>query len=160
MVGMPCSAVRLYRWLKEGTIKPLVALLRTQQNRFDRFHQLFNNERLHEVLNNQMPASLCHSNSVRLPRKIPAFPSPKRLLLRRVNNSGDISWHKNRVFVREVFHLEELVNLRKILVLAMEVPAEGVSKAQRRFADDGLQPGADIVVRIRIPDKESPVLRA
>jgi hypothetical protein len=25
-----------------------------------------------------------------------------------VNNSGDISWHKNRVFIREVFRFEEL----------------------------------------------------
>ena len=34
---------------------------------------------------------------------------PERsLLLRRVNNSGDISWHKNRVFISEVFRFEEL----------------------------------------------------
>jgi hypothetical protein len=32
----------------------------------------------------------------------------KGLLLRRVNNSGDISWHKNRIFISEVFRLEEL----------------------------------------------------
>jgi hypothetical protein len=25
-----------------------------------------------------------------------------------VNNSGDISWHKNRVFISEVFRFEEL----------------------------------------------------
>jgi hypothetical protein len=28
--------------------------------------------------------------------------------VRRVNNSGDISWHKNRVFISEVFRFEEL----------------------------------------------------
>jgi hypothetical protein len=28
--------------------------------------------------------------------------------LRRVNNSGDIRWHKNRVFIGEVFRFEEL----------------------------------------------------
>ena len=28
--------------------------------------------------------------------------------MRRVNNSGDISWHKNRTFISEVFRLEEL----------------------------------------------------
>jgi len=33
---------------------------------------------------------------------------PKGLLLRRVNNSGDISWHKNRIFISEVFRFEEL----------------------------------------------------
>jgi hypothetical protein len=36
------------------------------------------------------------------------FTYPKGLLLRRVNNSGDISWHKNRVFISEVFRFEEL----------------------------------------------------
>jgi len=28
--------------------------------------------------------------------------------LPRVNNSGDVSWHKNRVFISEVFRFEEL----------------------------------------------------
>ena len=37
-----------------------------------------------------------------------ALTYPKGLLLRRVNNSGDISWHKNRVFISEVFRFEEL----------------------------------------------------
>ena len=49
-----------------------------------------------------------HPSSVRLPRKLPEFTYPKGLLLRRVNNSGDISWHKNRVFISEVFRFEEL----------------------------------------------------
>jgi hypothetical protein len=43
-----------------------------------------------------------------LPRKLPEFTYPEGLLLRRVNNSGDISWHKNRVFISEVFRFEEL----------------------------------------------------
>jgi hypothetical protein len=30
------------------------------------------------------------------------------LSLRRVNNSGDISWHKGRVFISEVFRFEVL----------------------------------------------------
>jgi hypothetical protein len=28
--------------------------------------------------------------------------------VRRVNHSGDISWHKNRVFISEVFRFEDL----------------------------------------------------
>ena len=57
---------------------------------------------------NQVPASLYIRSSIRLPRKLPEFTYPKGLLLRRVNNSGDISWHKNRVFISEVFRFEEL----------------------------------------------------
>ena len=33
---------------------------------------------------------------------------PKGFITRRVNNSGDMSWHKQRVFISEVFHFEEL----------------------------------------------------
>jgi hypothetical protein len=39
--------------------------------------------------------------------RMPEFTYPKGLLLRGVNNSGDISWHKNRVFISEVFRFEE-----------------------------------------------------
>ena len=70
------------------------ASLRAQQTRFDNFRYVFNNERPHEGLKNAVPASLYHPSSVRLPRKLPEFTYPKGLLLRKVNNSGDISWHK------------------------------------------------------------------
>jgi hypothetical protein len=39
---------------------------------------------------------------------LPEFTYPKGLLLRRVNNSGDISWHKTRIFISEAFRFEEL----------------------------------------------------
>jgi hypothetical protein len=48
------------------------------------------------------------SEVIRLPRKLPEFTYPKGILLRRVNNSGDISWHKTRIFISEVFRFEEL----------------------------------------------------
>jgi hypothetical protein len=99
---------RMHRTLKEDTTKPPAASLRAQQSRFDNFRYMFNNERPHEGLNNQVPASLYIPSSIRLPRKLPEFRYPKGLLLRRVNNSGDISWHKNRVFISEVFRFEEL----------------------------------------------------
>ena len=33
---------------------------------------------------------------------------PKGFVIRRVNNSGDISWHKGRVFVSQVLRFEDL----------------------------------------------------
>ncbi len=98
----------MHRTLKEDTTKPPAASLRAQQSRFDNFRYVFNNERPHERLNNQVPASLHIFSSIRLPRKLPEFTYSKGLLLRRVNNSGDISWHKNRIFISEVFRFEEL----------------------------------------------------
>lgn len=43
-----------------------------------------------------------------LPRTPIGYSYPKGFLTRRVNNSGDISWHKGRVFISEVFRFEEL----------------------------------------------------
>jgi transposase InsO family protein len=68
------------RKLKEDSTKPPAASLRAQQSRFDNFRYVFNNERPHEGLNNQVPASLYHPSSVRLPRKLPEFTYPKGLL--------------------------------------------------------------------------------
>jgi hypothetical protein len=43
-----------------------------------------------------------------LPRTLIEFVYPKGFMTRRVNNSGDISWHKDRVFISEVFRFEDL----------------------------------------------------
>jgi hypothetical protein len=48
--------------------------------------------------------------------------------LRRVNNSGDISWHKGRVFMSEVFRLE---------VLGFEQVEEGFYKVYFRDVEIG-----------------------
>lgn len=43
-----------------------------------------------------------------LPSRVVSFQYPKSFQTRRVNNSGDISWHKGRVFVSEVLRNEEI----------------------------------------------------
>ena len=98
----------MHRTLKEDTTRPPAASLRAQQSRFDNFRNMFNYERPHEGLNNQVPASLYVPSAIRLPSKLPEFTYPKGLHLRRVNSSGDISWHKKRIFISEVFRFEEL----------------------------------------------------
>ena len=70
---------RMHRTLKEDTTKPPAASLRAQQSRFDNFRYVFNNERPHEGLNNQVPASLYIPSAIRLPRKLPEFTYPKGL---------------------------------------------------------------------------------
>jgi len=49
-------------------------------------------------------------------------------MLRRVNNSGDISWHKGRVFISEVFRFE---------VLGFEQVDEGICKVYFRDVEIG-----------------------
>ena len=43
-----------------------------------------------------------------LPRALIGYVYPKGFVIRRVNNSGDISWHKTRIFISDVFRFEEL----------------------------------------------------
>jgi hypothetical protein len=118
------------RPLKEDTTKPPAASLRAQQSRFDNFRHLFNNERPHEGLNNQVPASLYQPSSVRVPRKLPEFKYPKGLLLRRVNNSGDISWYKHRVFISEVFLRGTGIRVNYTRILQNLLPEHGDRRAE------------------------------
>jgi transposase InsO family protein len=99
---------RMHRTLKEDTTQPPALTLRLQQKKFDRFRQMFNHERPHEGLNNETPGSLYRASSTMFPRTLIEYVYPKGFLTRRVNNSGDISWHKDRVFISEVFRFEDL----------------------------------------------------
>lgn len=70
--------------------------------------QVFNHERPHEGLNNETPGSLYQPSSTMFPRTVVEYVYPNGFMTQRVNNSGDISWHKQRVFISEVFRFEEL----------------------------------------------------
>jgi hypothetical protein len=102
--------------------------LRLQQRKFDRFRQMFNHERPHEGLNNMTPGSLYQPSSVMFPRTLTEFVYPKGFLTRRVNNSGDISWHKDRGFISEVFRFEDL---------GFELVAENFYKVFFRYVEIG-----------------------
>lgn len=99
---------RLHRTLKEDTANPPAATLRLQQRKFDRFRHVFNHERPHEGLNNETPGSLYQPSTKIFPRSIAEYVYPNGFITRPGNNSGDISWHKGRVFISEVFRFEEL----------------------------------------------------
>jgi hypothetical protein len=43
-----------------------------------------------------------------LPRTTLLYVYPKGFMTRRVNKSGDISWHRDTVFISEVFRFENL----------------------------------------------------
>ena len=53
-------------------------------------------------------AARIHECPIQEFRRVASFQYPRSLQTRRVNNSGDISWHKGRVFVSEVFRNEEI----------------------------------------------------
>ena len=99
---------RMHRTLKEDTAKPAARTVTAQQKKFDRFRLVFNYERPHEALANETPGSIYVPSTRLLPSRVASFQYPKMFQTRRVNNSGDISWHKGTVFVSEVFRNEEI----------------------------------------------------
>lgn len=65
----------MHRTLKEDTMKPLSASLSRTAEALQQLRYVFNNERPHEGLNNQTPASLYAPSSVRLPGKCQSSPT-------------------------------------------------------------------------------------
>ena len=99
---------RMHRTLKEDTTNPPARTLTAQQKKFDSFRATFNHERPHEALANETPGSIYVPSTRMLPSRVVPFLYPKSFETRRVNCSGDISWHKGRVFISEVFRNEDL----------------------------------------------------
>jgi hypothetical protein len=65
-------------------------------------------ERPHEVLNHETPGNLYAPSTRLLPRYTKAYVYPVHFQTRRVNDASDISWHKSRVFISEVFRGEDI----------------------------------------------------
>jgi hypothetical protein len=98
----------MHRTLKEDTAKPPAPTVRAEQKKFDRFRVTFNHERPHEALANETQGNIYVPSTRLLPTRAVSFAYPKSFQTRRVKDSGDISWHKGRVFVSEVFRNEDI----------------------------------------------------
>ena len=59
-------------------------------------------------IDNETPASVYQCSSVMFPRTLAPFAYPRGFETRLVNTSGDISWHKDRVLISQVFSFEDL----------------------------------------------------
>jgi len=93
---------RMHRTLNQDTAEPPAADAAQQQARFDRFRDVFNNERPHEALGLRYPAEL-YQPSVR------AYPCTERepeygqdCAVRRVRGNGEIKWAGDLIFVSQV----------------------------------------------------------
>lgn len=95
---------RMHATLKADTLCPPAATPADQQRRFDAFRRCYNEERPHEALGQQTPAS-CYERSRRAyPCRIeePAYAGDD-IEVRRVRSSGEIKWRGERVFIGEAF---------------------------------------------------------
>jgi transposase InsO family protein len=95
------SHERLHRTVKAETASPPAATLRAQQRRFDDFRRVFNQERPHEALGQETPASrfapAARSYHGRLDE--PEYAADHHV--RRVRQNGEIKWQGHLVFIGE-----------------------------------------------------------
>lgn len=85
--------------LKAETARPPAPNRAAQQQRFRRFRREYNEERPHEALDDQPPAS-CYVPSRRsLPVRVPPVDYPGHMEVRFVSSNGCISWKSEPLFV-------------------------------------------------------------
>jgi putative transposase len=99
---------RMHSTLKQSTLRPPERNPRRQQAAFDRFQQEFNQQRPHEALDDQTPAS-CYARSRRaMPRRVPELDYGDDMVVRRVSQQGSLKWKGQRTFVSAIFAYEWL----------------------------------------------------
>jgi len=104
---------RMHKTLKAEATKPPAGNLAAQQRKFNRFRSEFNDERPHEALDQQTPASVYQSSPRELPNKLPPLEYPDRFELRYVSANGGIRWNSDWVNV-SIVCAGEYVGLEEI----------------------------------------------
>ena len=92
---------RFHKTLKAETASPPAATARSQQRRFDRFVHEYNEERPHEALDNDTPASWYAPSPRPYPRAVPDVEYPAHHLVRSIRPRGNFKWQGHLVFVSE-----------------------------------------------------------
>jgi len=93
---------RMHRTLKAETTRPPAPNARQQQRRFDAFRQEYNDERPHEALQDETPASLYTASPRPYPTKLAPLEYPAHYEVRRVSTNGGVRWHKRWVNISHV----------------------------------------------------------
>jgi hypothetical protein len=102
--GKPCQNgrhERMHRTLKQETATPPAQNLRAQQRRFDAFRQEFNEERPHEALGQQTPASQYRPSCREYLGRAPSPVYAEAMATRKVQSNGMFYWGSSRIFLGE-----------------------------------------------------------
>jgi transposase InsO family protein len=90
---------RLHRTLKAEATRPPSGNLAAQQVRFNRFRREYNDERPHEALNQETPASVYQPSPRPLPPTLPPIEYPGHFEVRLVSRNSGIRWKHHWVCV-------------------------------------------------------------
>lgn len=100
---------RFHRTLKTELLQDrfFEDLAHTQQ-RFDPWREMYNQERPHESLKMEVPASRYHTSSREYPEQLPAFEYPAHFETRTVNRVGQFQFRRATYKVSEAFDRERI----------------------------------------------------
>ena len=90
---------RMHRTLKADATRPPSGNLQAQQTRFNRFRGEYNDERPHEALDQETPASVYQSSPRTLPQRLAPLEYPGHFEVRLVSRNSGIRWKKHWVCV-------------------------------------------------------------
>src|SRR5437870_3043980 len=90
---------RMHRELKRETARPAANTLRGQQRKFDAFRRRYNEERPHEGIGDQVPASLWEPSPRPYPERIVPPEYPDHMEIRRVSHCGTFRLHSAQPFL-------------------------------------------------------------
>jgi transposase InsO family protein len=93
---------RMHGTLKAETLRPPAATAAKQQDRFDRFREMFNQERPHEALRQTVPSKHWQASARLYPDPIEAPTYGADHVVRRVRSNGEIKWRGGLIFLSEV----------------------------------------------------------
>jgi transposase InsO family protein len=104
---------RMHKTLKAETTRPPAADLQAQQRKFDRWRREFNDERPHESLQQEPPATLYTPAIRTLPKKLEHPTYPGHFQVRYVSRNNGIRWNRRWINVSATLR-EEYVGCEEI----------------------------------------------
>jgi putative transposase len=99
---------RMHRTLKQETARPPAASRAAQQERFDQFRSLYNEQRPHEALGQQTPAEFYRPSLRPYPSKISQLDYPGHFEVRWVRPNGGIKWQGEFLFLSQALSGERV----------------------------------------------------
>lgn len=104
---------RMHRELKRETARPAAHSLRAQQRRFDAFRTRYNDERPHEGIRDQIPASLWLPSTRAYPERITPPEYRAQMEVRRVSRAGTFRLHARQPFLSQALR-DEYIGLEEV----------------------------------------------
>jgi transposase InsO family protein len=99
---------RMHRTLKQAATKPPGQHILNQQELFDGFKEMYNQERPHEAIAMRTPSEIYNKSTRQYPEQLPDMEYPECAKSVRVAEVGTITIKQKRVFISEVFAGEVL----------------------------------------------------